>query len=135
MKKLIVALVMLFLMAGIVNAGVLEDVVKFVSEHPMKTGIFYDAVDKEPEGLIQTVIKEDFLYKNVDLDLGIASNDEDLFNVDINNYKTILGGLSYNIPVGTKYALSIGLNAGLDRIEGFKSLGETTYGGNISFKW
>jgi len=135
MKILALVIIGLLMLAGVAQAGVLENIVNFVAEHPMKTGVYYDAVDKEGEGYIATVIKEDFFYDNVDLDLGVSADNEDILNIDINNYKTVLGGLSYNIPVGTKYALSIGLNAGFDRVENFRDIGESAYGGTVSIKW
>ena len=135
MKILALVVVGLLTLAGVAQASILEDIVKFVSDHPMKTGVYYDAIDQEGKGLIGTVVKEDFLYKNVDLDLAIAAANENMFNIDINNYQTVLGGASYNIPIGTKYALSIGANAGFDRVENFKDIGEFKWGGNIALKW
>ena len=116
MKILIVALG-LFLMAGIAEASIFDNVVDYVKARQAKAGVSYEVLDNEVLATVGTAIVKD-IYPNMDIDLLVSGVDKDLFN---NDDKIVSIGASYNLKLTENSKVSLGASLGTKRLESFKN--------------
>jgi hypothetical protein len=102
-----------------VQASIIDDLLKYVSERPVKAGLSYDIDDNNFVGSIGTVLVENaFKVDRLDIDL-IASGEElDILN---NNNQILSIGASYNLDLTASSKLSLGASVGVERFENFEN--------------
>jgi hypothetical protein len=122
MKKILCIAVMLLLVAGVAQASILDKVVDYVKERPMKSGISYEVLDHEILASVGTAIVQDAFITGVDIDLLVSDTDNEVFASD---NKIVSLGLSYNLNMTANTKLSIGGGFGTKRIEDLRDFGES----------
>jgi hypothetical protein len=135
-KILVAILLVIGVTYNIAEAGILDDVMAYVKDRPVKVSYFYEVDNSEFLKLVGTSVKDKlFDVENLDLDLWYKWSDPateiKYDEIGINNL--IMPGLSY----GKNFCgWKVGVNAGvgLDRIEKVtdsKDIGELKYGGGV----
>jgi len=135
MKKLIIMITLLLVMGVTYNmaeAGILDDVMAYVKDRPVKISYAYEFYNCEFIKLVGTALKEDiFAVEGLDFDLWYkwSRPETEISYNEIGLNNLVMPGVSYTKPFA---GFNVGLNAGagLDRIERVtdsKDIGELKY--------
>jgi hypothetical protein len=110
------------------QANILDDIEKYVKDHPAKLGLFYDIRDNEiGETVGATIVSDICKVDGLDLD-GLVTTFENRFETTDN---VAIGlGISYNKDLSELVTLSLGIGGELERIEKLElhRIGEGKYG-------
>ena len=118
----LISVIMLIGVAGLSEAGVLDQAEQFIQTHPARVGVFYDFVGNEAHEYVAATITEDVFIEKLDIS---AASDFD---------KAIIGQVDYTIKEA-KLSPYVGIGAGVDRIEGFRDLGRTIVEAHAGIKF